>query len=128
MHRREAPYAAAFLTFVGGGFILLGGLFMALLKLALFLAHVPHPFPGVVGIAIALLLWLMGLLMILLPHGRIAWGIATILLAILSLPYAALGGFIIGFILAAFGGLLAILHRPWRRMRSGPVLFSPPSA
>jgi hypothetical protein len=111
---RNVPWAAVGLTLAGGFFVFLGGVVMAIIGTVLTLLQIPaHLF--FVGILLGILLWVMAGLMVAVPSARIAWGAAAIVLAILSLPFAALGGFVIGFLLSLGGGIAAIVHRGTRR-------------
>ena len=111
--RGRTPTAAAVLTIVGGLFIVLGGLleavFGALVALVL-------PKLGALlilgGLIVGALTVLMGLLLFALPRLKLVWGTITIALAFLSLVFAFLGGFFIGFLLALVGGVLAVTYRP----------------
>ncbi|HTT25855.1 MAG TPA: DUF6114 domain-containing protein, partial [Thermoplasmata archaeon] len=100
----HVPTAGAVLTIIGGVFILLAGLVLAVVGsfIALF-------FPGLaalffIGLVIGILTLLMGILMLVKPEMKTAWGALTILFAIISIP-TAFGGFVIGFILALIGGI-----------------------
>jgi len=99
------------LTIVGGLFILLGGAVVATLG-----AIISFLLPGlgallfVGGLSVGILTLVMGLLMFLNPAHKSVWGALTIVLAVVSIPFG-LGGFILGFILALIGGILAITYK-----------------
>lgn len=103
--------AAGVLTIVGGFFILFGGLVIALIGF-FFLAffHVAG-WIFLLGIFAGLLTLVSGLLMLLVPAGHTVWGALAIIMALVSIP-AALAGFVIGFLLALVGGILAITWKP----------------
>lgn len=107
---RRVPMVAIGLTVAGGFFIFLGGLLFAAFGVALSLAGI-HSALLFIGLLLGLLVWVMAGLMWAAPSGRVAWGAITIVIAFLSLIYAALGGFVIGFLLALAGGLAAIFSR-----------------
>ena len=119
------PVGAAVLTIIGGIFIIIGGFIIALIgALFAFLGF----FSGIffVGIVVGVLTLLMGILMLALPSAHLPWGIITILLAIVSIPFA-LGGFLIGFILALIGGILSIVwKRPVDRVINVEARLVPP--
>jgi Family of unknown function (DUF6114) len=104
------PVGAGVLTILGGFFILLGGLLVSFLGVVFALVGV---FSSLffVGLALGLLTMLVGVLMMVLPRAHLAWGILAVLFAVASLPFA-LGGFLLGFLLALIGGLLAIRWKP----------------
>jgi hypothetical protein len=112
---RAASHLAGALVAAGAFFVLLGGVFMALVGAFVFAAtgFWGHGF-FVEGLAIGVALVVVALLLFLFPPLRIAWGVLAIVLAILSLPYDALGGFVIGFLLTVAGGLVAIAARGGR--------------
>ena len=64
-------------------------------------------------------------LMVAIPPAKSALGIAAIVLAFLSLPFA-LGGFVVGFFLTAVGGSLAIVWRPFVIVAGTPNGPQPP--
>ncbi|HEV2231409.1 MAG TPA: DUF6114 domain-containing protein [Thermoplasmata archaeon] len=107
----HVPTTAGVLTIIGGVFILLGGLVIASLG-----AFISFLFPGLGailvagGLGVGILTLLMGVLMFVMPQNKTIWGALTIVLAVVSLPFG-LGGFIIGFILALIGGILAITYK-----------------
>ncbi|HYA58372.1 MAG TPA: DUF6114 domain-containing protein [Thermoplasmata archaeon] len=105
------PFLAAIVTMVGGFFILLGGLLIAAFGFGLFLAFGLKSGWFYVGAVLGLLTMVLGGLMLAIPSAKTVFGIVTIVFAFLSLPFA-LGGFLVGFLLAIIGGIMAILWRP----------------
>ncbi len=105
------PIAAGALTILGGLFIIAGGLVLAFIGgiLAAFLG----PFSGLflLGLAVGFLTFVLGILLILLPFAHTVFGIVVVVLAFVSLPFA-FGGFVLGFVLALVGGILAIAWSP----------------
>ncbi len=106
------PTLAGLITIVGGFFILVGGLFLALFGIVLVDLHVPGGRLFFIGAIDGLVTILVGALIVALPPAKTALGIAAIVLAFVSLPFA-LGGFLIGFLLTVVGGGLAIAWRPF---------------
>lgn len=106
------PIAAAVLTFLGGLFVILGGIAIAVIGTVLaVLGHYSGFF--FLGLVDGLLLCAVAILMLVAPRGHSAWGVLAIVLAGVSL-LVALGGFVVGFLLALIGGLVAIAWRPAR--------------
>lgn len=101
---------AGVLTMVGGFFIFLGGLLISFLGVFFALLGVSSAF-FFVGLLLGLLTLVMGVLMLTVPRAHVVWGVLTIVLAFASLPFA-LGGFLIGFLLALIGGILAVRWKP----------------
>lgn len=99
------------LTFVGGFFILVGGLVLAFVGV-LFFAFL-GAFSGLflIGLVLGLLTMVFGGLMLAMPRLHLLWGVLVILMALLSIPFA-LGGFFLGFLLALIGGILAVIYKP----------------
>jgi len=91
-------------------FILVGGSLVAVLGLVFALFGL---FSGlfVVGLIIGLLTVLVGILMLAVPGAHSYWGVFAIVLALVSIPFA-LGGLVLGFLLAVVGGWLAIAWKP----------------
>jgi len=104
------------LTIVGGFFILAGGLFFALVGVVFALFGLVSGI-FLLGLLVGLLTLVMGLLMMAVPSGHTLWGIVAVILALVSIP-VALGGFILGFLLALIGGVLAIR---WKRPVEGVI-------
>lgn len=67
---------------------------------------------GSSSLVIGVLLMVLGLTMWFQPLVRIFAGVATILLALVSIPVSNFGGFLIGFLLALVGGSLAVAWAP----------------
>lgn len=108
---RNAPTAGAILTIVGGVFIFLGGLLEAALGAILSVFGVISWF-FYIGLFVGLITIILGVLALVRPQMKVAWGAIIIVMAIVSLPTAALGGFVIGFILALIGGILVLVFKP----------------
>jgi hypothetical protein len=120
----RSPFIAIGLTFAAGFFVLLGGLFSALLGVALYIVGFHGASVLFAGPLLGLLLWVLAGLMWAFPRGHVAWGAIVIVIAILSIPFA-FAGLILGFILAVVGGAFAIVHRPGGRIPIGAVAWRP---
>ncbi|MEU5433260.1 DUF6114 domain-containing protein [Streptomyces sp. NPDC020719] len=72
---------------------------------------------GAGSLIIGVLLVTLGLTMWFHHIVRVFAGIAAILLALISLPVANFGGFVMGFLLAMFGGALAVAWVPAKPRR-----------
>lgn len=125
----RSPFIAIGLTFAAGFFVLLGGLFTALLGLALYVVGFHAASVLFVGPLLGLLLWVLAGLIWAFPRGHVAWGAIIIVIAFLSIPFA-FAGLLIGFILALVGGAFAISYRPGGRIPVGAVAWrsSPPAS
>lgn len=111
------PSGAYFLTLVGGIIIAFVGVIIFLFAGVVIDLLIPGS-TGTVILTLSALGVLVGLLLIVcawtLKHAKDATpvvGVVIIILALASLPFT-LGGFGIGFLLALFGGILAILWKP----------------
>ncbi|MER7662724.1 MULTISPECIES: DUF6114 domain-containing protein [unclassified Streptomyces] len=102
--------------FWAGLFTLLGGIPIAYFPYATFkLGHMTLSMATTAGagsLIIGILLVTLGLTMWFHHIVRVFAGVASILLALISIPIANLGGFIIGFLLSMLGGALAIAWAP----------------
>ncbi|MGI0053232.1 MAG: DUF6114 domain-containing protein [Thermoplasmata archaeon] len=106
------PIVGSLLTLAGGFFVLLGGLFLAVLNVTLLWAGLTQRGTFLyAGVLIGFLLIAVSVAMWVIPRGRIAWGTFAIVLAGFSI-FFAVAGFGLGFVLALAGGILSIRHRP----------------
>lgn len=107
--RGSRPFWAGLFTLAGGGPIAyfpyanmhLGNMTLAMSTTA-----------GAGSLIIGVLLVTLGVTMWFHSVVRVFAGIAAILLALISLPVANIGGFIIGFLLSMLGGALALSWAP----------------
>ncbi|MFD7967568.1 DUF6114 domain-containing protein [Streptomyces clavifer] len=67
---------------------------------------------GAGSLIIGVLLITLGLTMWFQPIVRVFAGVAAILLALISIPVANIGGFLIGFVFALLGGALSVSWAP----------------
>jgi hypothetical protein len=104
--RRARPFWGGLLLAVAGleliGIPLSGVLSHGAVKLVIYIG-----IGGVFGVLIGVLLIACGLAVWLNPGHRVFYGIAGVLLGILSFPASNLGGFFIGMLLAIAGGSMA---------------------
>jgi len=109
---RESPSVAFGLALAGGIIIILVGIVVAALGAAftLFIAGLGGIF-GLVGIVWGVLIIVFANLLRSKPEGHVGYGVAIIILALLSWV-GAFGGFGLGFLLALIGGILAIVWNP----------------
>ncbi|HEV2317589.1 MAG TPA: DUF6114 domain-containing protein [Thermoplasmata archaeon] len=118
----RSPFVAIGLTIAAGFFILLGGLFVALLGVALYAIGFHAASILFIGPLLGILLWVMAGLMWAFPRGHVAWGAIVIVISVVSIPFT-LAGLILGFLLGLAGGVLAIVHRPAPRAPAGAVAW-----
>jgi hypothetical protein len=104
--------------FWGGLLLLLAGLELLLIPLGGDLGHgaiklvIYIGIGGVFGVLIGLLLIAAGVVLWVNPVHRVFYGIAGIVLGIVSFPTSNLGGFFIAMLLAVIGGSLAFAWAP----------------
>lgn len=104
--------------FTGGLLLLLAGLELLLIPLGGDLGHgaiklvIYIGIGGVFGVLIGLLLIAAGIMIWVNPLHRVFYGIAGIVLGIVSFPTSNLGGFFIGMLLAMVGGATAFAWEP----------------
>jgi Family of unknown function (DUF6114) len=112
--------------FWGGLLLLLAGLELILIPLTGVLSHgaiklvIYIGIGGVFGVLIGVLLIACGVVIWINPTHRQFYGIAGVVLGVLSFPASNLGGFFIGMLLAIAGGSLAFAWAPLRPAR-GPA-------
>lgn len=109
--RHSRPFWGGLLLVVGGieliAIPLSGVLLKGAIKLAIYIG-----IGGVFGVLIGALLVVAGLVLWFNPTHRVFYGIAGIVLGILSFPASNLGGFFIGMLLAIIGGALGFAWAP----------------
>ncbi|GAA2627606.1 DUF6114 domain-containing protein [Streptomyces vastus] len=102
--------------FWAGLFILLGGIPIMYFPYAnLQIGHLTLAMATTAGagsLIIGVLLIVLGISLWFQKHVRVFAGVAAILLALVSIPVSNLGGFLIGFLLALFGGAMAVSWAP----------------
>jgi hypothetical protein len=109
--RRSRPYWGGLLMILGGLEILALPLSGVLIKGAIkFVIYIG--IGGVFGVLIGVLLITAGLVVWFNPTHRVFYGVAGIVLGLLSFPASNLGGFFVGMLLAIFGGAASIAWAP----------------
>ena len=104
--RRERPL-------VGGILLILGGLAMfGSSQLDFGRLHIHLGIEGLQAVVIPLLLIVLGALVIATPAHRILYGVIALATSVYSIVGVNLGGFLIGFVLSAVGGILAVSWMP----------------
>ncbi|MFI9625563.1 DUF6114 domain-containing protein [Streptomyces sp. NPDC052042] len=110
--------------FWAGLFTMMGGLPIAYFPYAnMHLGNVTLAMSTTAGagsLIIGVLLVTLGLTMWFHHIVRVFAGIATILLALVSIPVANIGGFVIGFLFALVGGALSVSWAPGEPEPAGP--------
>lgn len=113
--RGSRPFWAGLLTILGG--VPIAYLPYAHLKLGQLTVRMATT-AGAGSLIIGVLLVTLGLTMWFHHIVRVFAGVATILLALVSIPVSNLGGFMVGFLLSLVGGALSIAWAPGEPGRS----------
>src|ERR1700709_2738869 len=87
--------------------------------------HVQLGIEGFQATVIPVGMVLLGVLAILMPAHRIFYGVLTLVLAVYSLVGVNLGGFFVGMLVGAVGGILIV---SWMPRLPQPEVESPPEA
>ncbi|HEY5224289.1 MAG TPA: DUF6114 domain-containing protein [Microbacteriaceae bacterium] len=106
---RQRPFVGGVLTVLAGVEIFFSG------QLDIGKLHVQLGIEGLQSTIIPVLLVLLGVLVIAMPTHRIFYGILSLAIAVYSLIGVNLGGFIIGMLLGAVGGILIVAWMPARK-------------
>lgn len=112
----EKPTAAMVLSIIGGVFILLGGLAeiavgSVISSLTLGVGGGVVIGLGALGLVLGILILVFGILVHSHPEQHTLYGVLIVVFSIVSLV-SFVGGFVIGFILALIGGILALTFKP----------------
>jgi Family of unknown function (DUF6114) len=102
----ERPFVGAALMSIAGIEMFFSG------QLDIGHIHVQVGIEGLQATIIPIALVLLGILILLMPQHRIFYGVIGLALALYSLVGDNLGGFFIGMLLAAVGGILAVSWIP----------------
>ena len=109
--RRSRPFWGGLLLVLSGlellALPLTGVLVKGQIKLVIYIG-----IGGVFGVLIGILLIAAGIVLWVNPTHRVFYGIAGIVLGIISFPASNLGGFVLGMLLAIIGGALAFAWVP----------------
>lgn len=98
---------------MGGILLIVGGLAMfGSSQLDFGRLHIHLGIEGLQAVVIPLLLIVLGALVIATPAHRILYGVIALATSVYSIVGVNLGGFLIGFVLSAVGGILAVSWMP----------------
>ncbi|MEC5150226.1 DUF6114 domain-containing protein [Cryobacterium sp. GrIS_2_6] len=114
--------------FVGGILVVLAGVEMFFSgQLDVGTIHVQVGIEGMQAMIIPIIVVLLGILAIAMPTHRIFYGVITLVFSIYSLVGVNLGGFFIGMVLSAIGGILVVawMPKPARAGTAVAVFASP---
>src|SRR3989304_5926486 len=127
----DKPTAAFVLSLIGGIFILLVGLVIAVLGsiLGSLIGGVGGTADiitiyGIIGVVNGLLVMVFGILLYVKPQQHVAWGVLVLVLSIASW-FTTAGGVFIGLILGLIGGILGIVWKPPPPMAMPPMMQQP---
>jgi len=112
--RRRRPFVGGVLAALAGVEMFFSG------QLDIGKIHVQVGIEGLQATIIPVLMVLLGILAILMPVHRIFYGVIVLVLSVYSLVGVNLGGFFIGMLLGAVGGILIVawMPRPTDRITS----------
>ena len=117
----DKPVAAFVLSLIGGIFVLLGGIVIAALGAALtFFIGGIGGFYGLFGIIFGIIIIVGSAMLYSNPDKHVLWGAIILVFSIVSW-FGSYGGFVIGFLLALIGGILAMVWKPQIKTDSGRV-------
>ncbi len=103
---------------VGGILLILGGLeLFGSSQLDFGRLHIHLGIEGLQALVIPLLLVALGALVIATPAHRMLYGVVALAVAVYSIVGVNLGGFLVGFLLAAVGGILTVSWMPRTEVR-----------
>jgi uncharacterized protein DUF6114/zinc ribbon protein len=114
----EKPTAAFALSLIGGIFILLDGILLAVVGSAISFGGIAGASTaggivtalGAIGLVFGLIIIIGGIMMYQKPQSHTMWGVIILVLSLISIVTG--GGFIIGLILGLIGGILALVFKP----------------
>ena len=104
--RRARPFAGGVLTVLAGVELFFSG------QLDIGNIHVQLGIEGFQATIIPVLLVLLGMLAVLMPVHRIFYGVISLAVSVYSLIGVNLGGFLVGMLLGAIGGVLIVSWMP----------------
>jgi hypothetical protein len=104
--RKGRPFVGTVLTIVAG----IEMFFSSQLDIGKF--HVQLGIEGFQATIIPIIMVLLGLLAMFMPQHRIFYGVISLVVAVYSLIGVNLGGFVIGMLLGAVGGILTVAWVP----------------
>jgi hypothetical protein len=104
--RRERPFVGGLLTILAGVEMFFSG------QLDVGNIHVQLGIEGLQATVIPILLVVLGILAMLMPVHRIFYGVIALVISVYSLIGVNLGGFFVGMLLGAIGGILTVSWMP----------------
>jgi hypothetical protein len=104
--RKRRPFVGTLLTVIAG----IEMFFSSQLDIGKF--HVQLGIEGFQATIIPIIMVLLGLLAMFMPQHRIFYGVISLVVAVYSLIGVNLGGFVIGMLLGAVGGVLTVAWSP----------------
>jgi hypothetical protein len=111
--RAGRPFTGAVLTMIAGIELFFSG------QLDLGNIHVSVGIAGLQSTVIPVIMVTLGILTIFMPQHRIFYGVISLVVSVYSLIGLNLGGFFIGMILGAVGGILAVSWMPKKAVLDG---------
>ncbi|MHB1708950.1 MAG: DUF6114 domain-containing protein [Thermoplasmataceae archaeon] len=117
----DKPVAAFVLSLIGGIFVLLGGIIIAVLGAALtfFIGGIGGIY-GLFGIIFGIIIIVGSAMLYSNPDKHTLWGAIILVFSIVSW-FGSYGGFVIGFLLGLIGGILAMVWKPQTKTNTGRV-------
>jgi hypothetical protein len=103
---RRRPFIGGVLTVIAGVEMFFSG------QLDVGKIHIQVGIEGLQAMIIPIVLVLLGVLAVLMPMHRIFYGVIALVLSVYSLIGVNLGGFFIGMLLGAIGGVLIVAWAP----------------
>jgi hypothetical protein len=100
--RRQRPFIGAVLTMLAGVEMFFSG------QLDLGNIHVQLGIEGLQSTIMPIVMVLLGVLVIAMPTHRIFYGVIALVISVYSLVGLNLGGFFVGMLLGAVGGILTV--------------------
>jgi hypothetical protein len=104
--RRQRPFVGGVLTVLAGVEMFFSG------QLDIGKIHVQLGIEGLQATIIPVLLVLLGILAIAMPEHRVFYGVISLTVSVYSLVGVNLGGFFVGMLLGAVGGILIVSWMP----------------
>jgi hypothetical protein len=112
--RRRRPFTGGLLTVLAGVEMFFSG------QLDIGKIHVQVGIEGLQATIIPVLLVLLGILAVAMPVHRIFYGVIALVVSVYSLIGVNLGGFFIGMLLGAVGGILTVSWMPTKAVPMAP--------
>jgi hypothetical protein len=113
--RRRRPFVGGVLTVLAGVEMFFSG------QLDIGKIHVQLGIEGLQATIIPILLVLLGILALTMPVHRVFYGVIALVVSVYSLVGVNLGGFFVGMLLGAVGGVLVVSWMPRTATDAAPV-------